>query len=105
MQTLEGYVEGGRFYPMENKIQAPGRCRAFLMILDEQAAPRKPIDSEAFWRDLGRMSEEIDSEDKRLRADWLNRLGAAIDLSSDEELPNFTRSSLMREPANLADEG
>ena len=37
MQTVEGYVENDRFYPVGKKFRVRGRFRAFITILDEPA--------------------------------------------------------------------
>ena len=84
IQAYEGYVEGGQFYPKEKPIHLSGRFRAILTVLDV------PIQTD---------------DSPPLRMEWLNRLEAAVALSSDEELPDwpFERSKEMRSPLDLRD--
>jgi hypothetical protein len=83
-QVYDGYVEGGQFYPKEIPINLAGRFRAVLTVLDVPTQADKSLP---------------------LRMEWLNRLEAAVALSSDEDLPDwpFERSKEMRTPLNLAD--
>ena len=101
-QAYEGYIENGRFYHSGNVNQLTGRRRAIITILDEPI-PKTSTDNEKFILEFEKLSEQIEKEDKELRADWLKRLNTAINLSLDEELPEFQRSKIMRESINLTD--
>ena len=83
-QAYEGYVEGGQFYPKEIPLRLTGRFRAVLTVLDV------PVQANI---------------NPSSRMEWLNRLEAAVALSTDEELPDwpFERSKEMRPPLDLAD--
>jgi len=83
-QAYEGYVEGGQFYPREIPIRLTGRFRAVLTVLDVPTQTNNSPSS---------------------RIEWLNRLEAAVALSSDEALPDwpFERSKEMQPPLDLAD--
>ena len=88
MQAYEGYFENGQFYTSGKKIRIPERKRIFLTILEESPLQLSNKD-----------------EDLKCRADWLERLNAAIQLSLNEELPFIPRSTIMRAPVDLSDEG
>ena len=103
MQAYEGYFENGQFYPVVKTANRPGRQRAFLMVLNESAESLKPKGTEGFLEGLNRLTKEAASEEKELRAAWLKKLDAAINLSLDENIPDIPRSTLMREPLDLAD--
>jgi len=106
MQTYEGYFENGRFYTAGQTIRIPERKRISLTLLEETKPKLSNVkDNKTFWKEFDSMTETIKNEDLKLRADWLKRLNAAINLSSDEELPYIPRSQFMREPINLSDEG
>jgi hypothetical protein len=101
MQAINGYLENGRFTPSD-MISLPIRTDAILVI-KEQIQPSKPKDHKKAWADFMDGLDEVQKEDKELRAAWLERLDKALRLSENEELPDFPRSGLMREPVNLAD--
>jgi len=86
VQAFEGYWENGTFYSLGQPVRVTGRQRAILTLLDEPA-------------------REIETSSKESRIEWLERLEAAIDLSMDEELPDwpFQRSKDMRSPHGLRD--
>ena len=42
-------------------------------------------------------------KEHELRAAWINRLNSAINLSSDEELPDIPRETFMRTPVDLSE--
>ena len=71
MQTYEGYVENGRFFPIGSNLTVTGRRRAFVTILNEPAR---------------------DDETVR-RLDALDKFFAEIE-ASDEEVPEFERVKL-----------
>jgi len=98
MQAINGYLENGRFTP-NDMISLPIRTDAILVI-KEQA---KPKDHKKAWADFMDGLDEVQKEDKELRAAWLERLDKALRLSENEELPDFPRSTFMREPVNLAE--
>jgi len=84
MQAYEGYLEDGWFTPIGKPVNIRGRHHVVLAIFDE------PI--------------QASTKEQELRVAWLQRLDAAISLSLDEELPDMTRSTIMREPLDLTDE-
>ena len=71
MQTYEGYVEDGRFFPIGSGLSVAGRRRAFVTILNEPAR---------------------DDETVR-RLDALDKFFAEIE-TSDEKVPEFERLKL-----------
>jgi hypothetical protein len=83
MQAYEGYFENGRFTPIGKAVTVHGRRRAVMTLFDEHTPPP--------------------TAEQERRVAWLKRLHKAIDLSMDEELPEFSRSTIMREPLNLKD--
>ena len=87
MQAINGYVENGRFYPLEDKIRVQGRKKAIITILDE---PISILDSKG-------------AVDRRLQA--LDKIEVMVDMSMNEHLPDFTRSKDMKPPHDLMDEG
>jgi len=107
MQAYEGYFEDGRFYPVGSITSKPGRIKAFI-ILDEQIEPSKPSqrpkDDERFWIKFHHQAEEVKTQNRKLRADWIKKMDEAVDLSLNEELPDFSRSTTMREPICMTDE-
>ena len=102
MQTYEGYVEDGKFFPI-GLMKRTGPRRAFLTVLDEPAPSPAPEKAEAFIEEFQRLGKDAMDEEQFLRAEWLKRLDAAISASLNEELPDFHRSMLMREPIDLSD--
>ena len=85
-QTYEGYLEMDcKLSTSGQIITIPGRRRVFIAVYEEAPA-----------------QESVDEEMEQRRA-WIKELEEAIDLSLDEELPDLPRSTLMREPVNLAD--
>ena len=81
MQAYEGFFEDGRFTPTGQAVNIRGRRRVVMAVYDDPAPPSTTA----------------------LRAAWLDKLNTAIGLSLDEELPDLTRSTVMRAPLNLAD--
>ena len=83
MQAIKAYYEDGKFIPFQ-PIIIPKGSHAIVTILDFPIIEDKPDES---------------------RIEWLERLEAAIDLSMDEELPDwpFQRSREMRPPLDLRD--
>ena len=47
--------------------------------------------------------EEVNKMKKRIRAAWLERLEAAVDLAQNEDFPDIERDKTMRPPLILAD--
>ena len=83
MQAVKAYYEDGKFIPFQ-PVRVPKGSHAIITILDF------PI---------------IEVKHDGSRIEWLNRLEVAIDLSMDEELPDwpFQRSKEMRPPLDLRD--
>ena len=62
VQAYEGYIENGRFYPMDTLTRLPGRFRAVLTVLDVPATEEPAAD----WADeLQKMV--LESGDELLR--------------------------------------
>ena len=91
MQAVKAYYDEGKFFPLQ-PVKIPKGSRAIITILDP------PTDDDPFLYDRGVASRES-------RLEWLSRLEAAIDQSTDEDLPDwaFERSKEMRPPLDLAD--
>jgi len=83
MQAIKAYYEDGKFVPFQ-PVKIPKGSHAIVTILDFPIIKVKPDGP---------------------RIEWLERLEAAIDLSMDEELPDwpFQRSKEMRPPLDLRD--
>jgi len=81
MQAVKAYYDDGKFVPFQPVI-IPKGSQAIVTILDST----------------------FDTRSNESRIEWLNRLEAAIELSMDEELPDwaFQRSKEMRMPLNLS---
>jgi len=44
MQAYEGYIENGKFYPIDQIIRVPERKRAIITVLDEPVCEeKKPV--------------------------------------------------------------
>jgi len=71
MQTYEGYVENGQFFPIGSNLSVTGRRRAFVTILNEPA------------RD----------DETACRLDALDKFFAEIE-DNDEKVPEFERIKL-----------
>ena len=91
MQAVKAYYDDGKFIPYQ-PIKVPTGSQAIVTILDFSIC------------DVNNASD-LKSTTNESRIEWLNRLEAAIDLSMDEELPDwaFQRSKEMRPPVNLKD--
>ena len=83
MQAIKAYYEDGKFIPFQ-PVKIPKGSYAIITILDFPIIEVKPDES---------------------RIEWLDRLEAAIDLSMDEELPDwpFQRAKEMHPPLDLKD--
>ena len=63
MQTYEGYVENGQFFPVGSSLSVTGRRRAFVTILNEPACDDETV------RRLGALDKfftEIESSDEKV---------------------------------------
>ena len=58
MQACEGYVKDGKFYPLGNIVQNPGKLRALLTILEEPEILAEAKDNTIIWAEFDRMAEE-----------------------------------------------
>ena len=85
LQAYKGYFENGHFYAAGQTLHIPERQQVILTILEESISDNEP------------------ATNKDIRAKWLENLNTAIQLSSGEQLPDITRSSLLREPTGLTD--
>ena len=92
MQAVKAYYNGDTFTPFK-PVKIPKGSHAIVTILDF------PISEEHYAKDE-EQAVQVES-----RIEWLNRLEAAIDLATDEELPDwaFQRSKEMRPPLDLRD--
>ncbi|MDR1001372.1 MAG: hypothetical protein LBL96_11345 [Clostridiales bacterium] len=81
MRAVNGYLENGRFTPLE-VISFPKRVQVVLVYNDVAV-----------------------DEGREERMAWLNSLHAAIKDAADEEMPDFPRVRLDRELVDLSDEG
>ena len=81
MQAVKAYYDDGKFIPLQ-PVVIPKGSQVIVTILDSS----------------------FDARPSESRIDWLNRLEAAIELSMDEELPDwaFQRSKKMRMPLDLS---
>ena len=88
---VEAYCDEGKFIPLQ-PIKIPNGRRAIVTIIDFPISEVQPASD----------TEAIPNES---RAEWLERLHEALDLSMDEELPDwpFERSKEMRPPINFAE--
>jgi len=85
LQTVQGYLENERFYPLGSAILKTGKQKVIVTFL-----------SEAVYN-----VDEI-SQEEPLEV-WHNRLKEAIDLSMGEDLPDIERTKKMRAPINWDD--
>ena len=74
MQTINGYIENGRFIP-DNMIKLPKRGKAVLVYTETE--------------------DEVDDE-KEKRLLWLKKLNDALEQSKDEEMPDFLPRSALK---------
>ena len=104
-QAYEGYFENGLFYSSGQTIKLPERRRVYITVIDEPVdinnTEKKP-DSELL-KNTQSLAIESAQEDLELRAAWLKKLNAAIDLSLNEEFPFLHRSPLMRDPISFSE--
>lgn len=84
LQTIQGYLENERFYPIGEPIRKMGRQKVIVTFLSDPT-----------------FSNEI-TQDEPINA-WHNRLKEAIALSMDEDLPDLVRVKKMRPPINWED--
>ena len=81
MRAVNGYLENGRFTPLD-VISLPRRVQALLVY-----------------------NETADNEEKAERMAWLKRFNNAVDEAAGEEMPDFPRAQFKRELLDLSDEG
>jgi len=79
LQTVQGYLENERFYPLGNPIRKAGRQKVIVTFLNE------PLHNE----------DAVHNEPLNT---WHNRLKEAIALSANEDLPDLVRPKKMRSP-------
>ncbi|MCL2336019.1 MAG: type II toxin-antitoxin system Phd/YefM family antitoxin [Firmicutes bacterium] len=90
-----------------------GKCEAVIIPYEQfedyqeyahkRYVAKKLAEAEAAGKDPNAWLELDDDQELHDRAAWLKRLDKLLDLSSDEELPDIQRSSVMREPVVLTD--
>jgi len=90
-QAYEGYFRNGEFYTAEQTIKIPEGKKVFITIIDE------------FITDIENREESQGMKDKDTRVKWIEKMNTAIRLSLNENLPDMTRSIVMREPIGLSD--
>ena len=81
MKAISGYLENGRFTPLE-VIPLPKRVQAVLVYNDT-----------------------VVDGNKEARLSWLKKFHSAVKQSASEEMPDFTRAHFNRECVNLSNEG
>ena len=101
MRAINGFLENGRFTPLDN-VELPQRANAILVIQDT-ARPSKRHNVRATRVNMKRSANDVQTEDRELRAAWLERLGVAVDRSLHEDFPDIKRSPVMREPLNFTE--
>jgi hypothetical protein len=91
MQAVKAYYDGDKFVPFQ-PIKVPKGSHAIITIVDFSTG-----------EDNSTSNSEVKLNESRI--EWLKRLEEAIDLSMDEELPDwpFQRSIEMRPPLDLRD--
>jgi len=91
MQAIKAYYNGDTFTPFM-PVKISKGSHAIVTILDFSISETQ----------FQKSTKDAPNES---RIEWLNRLEAAIDLSIEEELPDwpFQRSKEMRPPLNLTD--
>jgi len=91
MQAVKAYYNGDTFIPFK-PVKIPKGSHAIVTILD-------------FSISEGQLQNNTGDAPNESRIEWLSRLEAAIDLSMEEELPDwpFQRSKEMRPPLDLTD--
>ena len=52
LQTYEGYLEKGRFYPIGAPVSLRGRCRVIVTLLDDAAPEQKETAQANAWREF-----------------------------------------------------
>jgi len=77
MQAVKGFFADGRFTPVEN-IKLPHHAHAILIL--EELSQKKTVDN--FWHEFDRL----------------------VDASAHEEMPEFSRFNLGREPITFTEE-
>ena len=50
--TYEGYLEDGRFYPIEQPTGIQGRCRVIVTVLGEASPEQKETAQARAWREF-----------------------------------------------------
>ena len=81
MRAVNGYLENGRFTPLE-VIAIPRRVPAILVF-----------------------NESVADGGREERMAWLKRLHNAVEQAADEEMPDFPRMQFGRELVDFSDEG
>ena len=91
MQAVKAYYNGDTFTPFK-PVKVPKGSHAIVTMLDFSISETQ----------LQNNTKDVPNESRIV---WLNRLEAAIDLSMEEELPDwpFQRSKEMRSPLDLTD--
>jgi len=69
LQTYEGYIENGRFYPKEDSVNLKKRRDVKVIFLDEPE--EEVIEEIKSWDDFFRIAKELDEEDPHFFDDFL----------------------------------
>ena len=80
-KAYEGYFENGNFFTAGRMVSLPEKKRVVITVLDEL--------------------EKAETGEYERRSEWIKKMTAAVISSSNEELCEIPRSTLMREPVDL----
>ena len=87
MQAVKGYISNGRFTP-NDEFMLPNYARVMLVI---EEVIENPTGKEL-------LSDKADDSAHQARVEWLNRVESLLELSMDEDLSNFPKQELMKNP-------
>jgi len=103
IQAIQGYFNNGIFYQQGRRVALPEHKMVIINVLDVPIDIHETKQDIHFLEEFEHLAKEIEVEEKAQRAAWLKELNTAISMSMYEELPDMPRSTLMREPIDLAD--
>ena len=91
MQAVKGYLSNGWFTPSDG-ANLPNHARVSLVI---EEVIEKPHAVEA-------LQFKISEAERQARTEWLDRIEAQLELVTDEDLSEFPKQRLMKNPEDYA---
>ena len=98
MQAIKAVYDGVNFKPKQ-PVPVRGYYKVVITFVEPLSVDGNTKENEdlQFWRDFDTLVDDAQIEEKQARLEWLNKIEAALELSSDETelLENFPEQGTM----------